>query len=84
MLPWRRPAATIVTLQHTTITAPSTALPPLSRCRLGAYRGLGRDNAIARHSAHVIDALPKSAHAGPGAHEQLAEKAAAHSLLLQV
>ena len=54
--------------------------------RLGAFRGLGRDNAVARFSRHVLDALPKthSAGAGGAAGDLLAEKLATHQLLLQV
>lgn len=46
-------------------------LPPL--CRLGSYRGLGRENAIAKFSRHVLDALPKIllGGAGPGAAQQV-------------
>ncbi|KAI7845496.1 hypothetical protein COHA_001042 [Chlorella ohadii] len=54
--------------------------------QLGSYRGLGRENAIAKFSRHVLDALPKIllGGAGPSAAEQaLAEKVATHQLLLQ-
>lgn len=50
---------------------------------LGAYRGLGRDNAIAKYSLHVLDALPRIHGAATSAGDQLAEKLATHSLLLQ-
>lgn len=54
---------------------PPPPLPPTCaccrRCRLGAYRGLGRENAIAKFSRHVLDALPKIlGGAGPGAAQQ--------------
>lgn len=45
----------------------------LPLCRLGSYRGLGRENAIAKFSRHVLDALPKIllGGAGPGAAQQV-------------
>lgn len=50
---------------------------------LGAFRGLGRDNAIAKYSRHVLDALPRIHGSATSAGDQLAEKLATHSLLLQ-
>jgi hypothetical protein len=37
---------------------PACPLPWLVR-RLGAYRGVGRENAVVKYSRHVLDALPK-------------------------
>eukprot|EP00887_Chlorella_sp_A99_P005877 scaffold1.g5877.t1 len=54
---------------------------------LGALRGAGPDNAIARYSRHLLDVLPKIMALGAGGGEtvgeQLAEKRGKHGLLLQ-
>ncbi len=51
---------------------PPCPSPVPALCRLGSYRGLGRENAIAKFSRHVLDALPKIllGGAGPSAAEQ--------------